>query len=80
LSGVVQRQVVDRTNLTGIFDFDLEFIPMTATAGPADVAPSVDGGASLFAALQEQLGLELQSERGSVDYVVIDRVERPTDN
>jgi uncharacterized protein (TIGR03435 family) len=80
LSGVVQRQVVDRTNLSGVFDFDVEFSPMPLNAGPADVATSVDGGISLFTALQEQLGVKLQPQRGPIDYLVIDRVEPPTEN
>jgi uncharacterized protein (TIGR03435 family) len=80
LSGVVQRQVVDRTNLPGLFDFDLAFSPMALNADAADVAASVDGGISLFTALQEQLGVKLQPQRGPIDYLVIDRVEPPTEN
>jgi len=80
LSGVVQRLVVDRTNLTGVFDFDTEWSPTALNAAPGDVATSVDNGISLFTALQEQLGLKLQSQRGPIDYVVIDRVEPPTEN
>jgi uncharacterized protein (TIGR03435 family) len=80
LSGVVQRPVVDRTNLTGAFDFDVEFSPMPLNAAPAEVTQSIDGGLSLFTALQEQLGIKLQSQRGPIDYVVIDRIESPTEN
>ena len=77
LTGVLQRQVVDRTNLPGVFDFDLEFSPMPLNA---DAAQSADKGISLFTALQEQLGLKLQPQRGSIDYVVIDGVEPPSEN
>ena len=80
LSGLVQRSVVDRTDLTGVFDLDLEWSPTAQNADAADVAPSVDSGISLFTALQEQLGVKLRSQRGPVDYVVIDRVEPPTEN
>jgi uncharacterized protein (TIGR03435 family) len=80
LTGVVQRQVVDRTNLPGVFDFDLEFSPMPLNADAADIAASVDNAISLFTALQEQLGLKLQPQRGSIDYVVIDGVEPPSEN
>jgi uncharacterized protein (TIGR03435 family) len=79
LTGVVQRQVVDRTNLPGVFDFDLEFSPMPLNADAPDIVASVDA-ISLFTALQEQLGLKLQPQRGSIDYVVIDGVEPPSEN
>jgi len=79
LTGVLQRQVVDRTNLPGVFDFDLEFSPMLLNAD-ADTAQSADKGISLFTALQEQLGLKLQPQRGSIDYVVIDGVAPPSEN
>jgi uncharacterized protein (TIGR03435 family) len=80
LTGVVQRQVVDRTNLPGAFDFDVEFSPMPLNADAADTAASVDNAISLFTALQEQLGLKLQPQRGQIDYVVIDGVEPPSEN
>jgi uncharacterized protein (TIGR03435 family) len=68
----VQRVVRNRTNLTDRFDLDLEFAPMTPTGGAS--------GPSLFTALKEQLGLRLESDRGSVDVHVIDAVEMPSDN
>ena len=79
----VDRTVVDRTELTGVFDFTLEFAPELgpgsqpgSTAGVPDppVAPS------LFTALQEQLGLKLEPQTGPVDVVVIDHVEEPSPN
>jgi uncharacterized protein (TIGR03435 family) len=79
LTGVVQRQVVDRTNLPGVFDFDLEFSPMPLNAD-GDIAASVNNAISLFTALQEQLGLKLQPQRGPIDYVVVDGVEPPSEN
>ena len=76
----VGREVVDRTGLTGEFDFDLQF-SAPPTAGPADtsipVAP-LDDAASIFTALQEQLGLKLDSTRGPVELMVIDSAEQPT--
>ena len=78
----VGREVVDRTGLTGEFDFDLEFSP-PPTTGSTDagvpVAP-LDDAASIFTALQEQLGLKLESTRGPVELMVIDSAERPTEN
>jgi uncharacterized protein (TIGR03435 family) len=79
LTGVVQRLVVDRTNLPGVFDFDLEFSPMPLNVGP-DVPAPADNAISLFTALQEQLGLKLQPQRGPMDYIVIDGVEPPSEN
>ena len=69
----VQRVVRDRTNLHGRFDIDLEFAPMSTTAG-------AESGPSLFTAIKEQLGLRLDSQRGPVDVHVIDAIEMPTGN
>lgn len=76
LSRQLQRPVIDRTGLTGEYDIQLDFAPDPATCGGDD--PS--GAPSLFAALQEQLGLRLDSGRGPVEFLVIDRIERPGDN
>jgi len=78
LSLVVGRLVVDRTGLTGGYDFELRF-PELET--PADVAAkSSDPVAGVFSALRDQLGLRLENDRTDLDFVVIDRVERPTEN
>jgi len=78
----VGREVVDRTGLTGEFDFDLQFSAPPA-AGTVDagipVAPLEDA-ASVFTALQEQLGLKLESTRGPVELMVIDSAEKPDEN
>jgi uncharacterized protein (TIGR03435 family) len=69
LSSPTQRMVVDRTGLKGNFDFDLSY----------STEPSADTSSpSLFTALQEQLGLKLESVRVPTDVLVIDSVERPT--
>lgn len=76
------REVVDRTGLTGEFDFELQFaaLPTTSAAdGGVPVAP-LDDAASVFTALQEQLGLKLESTRGPVELMIIDSAERPTEN
>ena len=82
LSNFAGRMVVDKTGLDGNFDIDLTFTPdrMPRGAPPPGVQmPSIDpNGPSLFTALQEQLGLKLDSERGPVEVLVIDHVERPT--
>ena len=83
LSNFVQRVVLDRTQLAGAFDFRLSWtpdrIPQGAPPPGAPPLPPVDpNGPSLFAALQEQLGLKLESTRAPLEVLVIDRVERPT--
>jgi uncharacterized protein (TIGR03435 family) len=67
---VLDRPVLDRTEIAGEFDVDLEWTP--------DESPNP--GSSIFTALQEQLGLKLESQKGVVDVLVIDRVERPSAN
>ena len=73
----VGRPVHDRTGLTGLFDFDLEF--SGEGRDPAVTAVGSDTP-SIFTALEEQLGLRLESARAALDVFVIDRVERPTDD
>ena len=81
----LNRIVVDRTGLSGNFDAELRFTPERIPSfGPADSVNAVPGvqpidpnGASLFTAVQEQLGLKLEAQRGPVDVLVIDRVEPP---
>jgi uncharacterized protein (TIGR03435 family) len=83
LAPQVQRFVIDRTGLTGNFDLDMTFTPdqMPQGAPPpgAPALPPIDpNGPSIFTALQEQLGLRLESVRGPVDVLVIESVNRPT--
>ena len=82
LSQVTQRHVVDRTGLEGNFDVDLTFTPDRMPQGPLPpgvTLPPIDpNGPSVFTALQEQLGLKLESERAPIEVLVVDHVERPT--
>lgn len=84
LSSFVGRVVIDRTGLTGPFDFRLSWTPQgMRVGGPpppgAPALPPVDpNGPSIFAALQEQLGLRLEPQQAPVGVVVIEQVERPT--
>jgi uncharacterized protein (TIGR03435 family) len=77
LSEHVDRPVLDRTGLMGEFDFRLEFVQRPAFDTDT---PAVSGGPELFPALQEQLGLTLNSGRGPVEVLVIDEVARPDPN
>ena len=72
LSSLAGRVVVDRTGLTGNWDLDLEFAP-----DPAPGAPPATDAPSLFTALQEQLGLKLETGRAPVPVVVVDSLTRP---
>ena len=71
------RDVHDQTGLTGLFDFDLTFVPPIAVNVPGAPQPNGDGPA-LTTALQEQLGLKLESVRGPVGVLVIDSVAHPS--
>ena len=82
---VLDRPVVDQTSLAGRYDFTLTWTPDETQFGgrggqvppPADPANAPPG---LFTAIQEQLGLKLESTKLPVDVIVIDRIEKPTDN
>ena len=75
LSGVLGRKVSDKTGLQGNFDVDLHWTPDER----ADAHPD-DAGPSIFTAIQEQLGLRLESSKGPVEVLVIDHVEKPDPN
>ena len=72
----IDRPVLDRTGITGTHDFDLRFAA-PSLRGPSPDAPALP---SIFTALQEQLGLKLETSRGPVEMFVIDSVDRPTPN
>lgn len=79
------RQVVDRTGLTGRYDFVLQFSPTAAMRpllnGQTQPLSAEDEALpSVFTAVQEQLGLKLEPAKVTVDELVIDRVERPSEN
>jgi uncharacterized protein (TIGR03435 family) len=77
LTGRVNRDVIDRTGLGGTYDFVLRWTPENFQNPAGNAGPSRDG-TLIFTALQEQLGLKLESQRGPVEFLIIDRVERPT--
>ena len=80
MAGQLSRVVVDRTGLTGNWDFELTFLPPRLPTGPLPpgVTIPVDPNApTIFTAVQEQLGLKLDSTKGPVDVWVIDSIEKP---
>lgn len=87
ISGTSQRIVVDKTGLTGYYDIALDYTPAPdqMPQGPpppgAPPLPPIDpDGPSFFTAIQEQLGLKLDGQRGPVEVVVIDSIQQPTEN
>jgi uncharacterized protein (TIGR03435 family) len=86
LSQLTSRVVVDRTGLSGGYDIDLKWTPTPDQLPPGPPPPgfeppSIDPtGPSLFTALQEQLGLKLENERGPVDVLVVERLQQPSEN
>jgi uncharacterized protein (TIGR03435 family) len=91
LSQQVGITVVDKTGLAGKYDFTLSWMPDEGSwqlMGLPVPGPSLDGGgqsqqlvgSSIFAALQEQLGLKLEARKAPVDVIVIDRIEPPSAN
>lgn len=78
---VLDRPVVDRTGLSGRYDFDLTWAPdETQFGGDVPVAPADAQNPPFFTAIQQQLGLKLEATRGPIQALVIDRAERPSAN
>jgi uncharacterized protein (TIGR03435 family) len=80
LIGQVQRMVVDKTGLPGPWNLEVLYTPDQPVALNGAIVPPNPDAPSLFTALQEQLGLKLEASRGSVDVLVVDRLERPTED
>ena len=86
----MDRTIFDKTGLTGKYDFTLTWTPDEAAPAMAgvpdggsprgDAATAADTGPSLFTALEEQLGLKLEPQKSPVDVIVIDHIERPSEN
>jgi uncharacterized protein (TIGR03435 family) len=82
LFGETGRIVMDRTGIAGTFDYELEWVPDAANM-PLINGAKPEGnqdGPSIFTAVQEQLGLKLESARGPVEVLVIERAEKAKDN
>jgi len=91
LSTRLWRVVIDKTGIKGEYAFKLAWTPMPNEYGPEALGlppgtgngPPPDGanaGPSIFTALKEQLGLQLKSQKGPVEVIVVDRIERPSEN
>jgi uncharacterized protein (TIGR03435 family) len=73
------RFVFDRTGLTGSYRLSLTFERSASGRGP-DIATSPNALPSVFSAVQEQLGLKLEPSKESRETLIVDRLERPTEN
>ncbi|SPE43122.1 conserved hypothetical protein [Candidatus Sulfopaludibacter sp. SbA3] len=83
LATALETAVLDKTELTGMYDFVLDWTPDAGAASPSGLEPvqmAASAGPTLFTALQEQLGLRLEAAKGPVGVVVIDQVNRPSAN
>jgi uncharacterized protein (TIGR03435 family) len=87
LASQLNSTVKNQTALNGIYDFTLRFTPDEArmdASGPGSsggaASLSDNGGTSIFAAVQDQLGLKLESKKGPVEVVIVDHVDKPSDN
>lgn len=79
LDGPADRPIVDKTGLAGAYRVAMNFDMFGRLRGPA-LTPSPDAAPSVFAAVEQQLGLKLESSRQFRETLVVDRLERPTDN
>jgi uncharacterized protein (TIGR03435 family) len=83
LSQQFDRSLIDKTDLKGIYDIKLQWSPGLRGAGPVQPGaqpPARTDQPDIFTAIQEQLGLKLESSKGPVEVIVIDSVQRPTEN
>ena len=76
----VDRPVIDKTGLTGVYNFELDYSPQLHSAGPEGTASYPTGRPDVFTAIQKQLGLKLEPGRGPVSQLIVDHVERPSEN
>ena len=87
MQGAVDRSVLDQTGLKGNYNFDLKWTPDVNPPGPipgpssgAETASPDAPGPSIFTAIQEQLGLKLESTKGPEQAIAIVHIERPSEN
>jgi bla regulator protein BlaR1 len=86
LSDQLGRPVLDKTGLTGRYDLNLQWtpddsqVPMFKATGTPSASQSAASGSSLFTTMQDQLGLKLESQDSPVEILVIDHVEKPSEN
>jgi uncharacterized protein (TIGR03435 family) len=80
ISLLLGRTVVDQTGLTGKYDINLQWPSPPPSSSDAPAPARSEDGSPIFSALREQLGLKLESRKGPVEVLVIDRATKPTEN
>ena len=81
LTGIVHRQVIDKTSLSGTYDVDLKWTPDNLARSPeSSTDASADAAPNIFTAVEEQLGLKLEPSKGPVETLVIDHAAMPSEN
>jgi len=84
LSQLLDRPVINMTKLPGSFDFDLAYTREPPPGMPENALfngqPVDTSGPTIFEAMRKQLGLKLEAQKGPVEIIVIDHVEKPTEN
>jgi uncharacterized protein (TIGR03435 family) len=84
LAQLIDRPIVDLTNLHGGYDFNLEFTrelpPGVPQGGKINGEEPDTSGPTVFAALKQKLGLDLKAQKGPVKVIVVDSADRPTEN
>jgi uncharacterized protein (TIGR03435 family) len=80
LSNATRITVLDKTGLTGRYDYMLDWMPEAPANPAADATQAPGSGSTIYTALREQLGLQLESGKAPVNVVVVDHVDRPSAN
>ena len=80
LTQITGRTVLDKTGLKGNYDVTLNYAPLDGQPTFLNGVPQEETRPSIFTAVQEQLGLKLDSQKAPVEVLVIDHVERPSEN
>jgi uncharacterized protein (TIGR03435 family) len=78
LTSALGRKVVDKTGLTGVYDFTLKWTPIDMAAAASNTNQEAEP--EIFTALKEQLGLEVKSAKGPIDVLIVDRLDMPDAN
>ena len=83
LQGQFDRAILNKTGLNGLFDIRLEFARESTTPAPIQQnagIPTLSTGATVYAAIEEQLGLKLRAVKAALPVLVVDSLEKPTPN